>query len=262
MEEVKPLFSIITVVYNGAAFLEDTIRSIADQTFKNFEYIIVDGASTDGTVAVIKRNERHVSRWISEKDKGIYDAMNKGVALAKGEWINFMNCGDRFYSSDILDFVAGYTDKPGILFGDAMIRYPEFERKFPVYPIDQIWKHTPFCHQASFVRRDLIAGQPFDLAYRIGADYNFFFTAYKRGVQFHYLPKVICLFDGRSGTTNDYIIKAYREKADIALKHEFTLARSAYYKVLLAYVHLNAFVKKLIGKKLTKKVVRIFRKSV
>ena len=98
----NPLISIVTVVYNGKVFLEETILSIINQTYKNIEYIIIDGGSTDGTVDIIKKYENKISYWISEKDNGIYDAMNKGIKKSTGEWINFMNAGDLFNDNNVL----------------------------------------------------------------------------------------------------------------------------------------------------------------
>ena len=94
--EGKPLISVITVVYNGEKYLEETIQSIINQTYDNVEYIIIDGGSTDGTVDIIKKYEDRIDYWVSEKDKGISDAFNKGVKVAKGDYINFQGDGDGF----------------------------------------------------------------------------------------------------------------------------------------------------------------------
>lgn len=93
--------SVITVVYNGEAFLEDTIKSIINQTYENIEYIVIDGASTDGTLNIIKKYEDKIDYWVSESDLGIYDAMNKGIDVASGEFINFLNAGDRFVDEHV-----------------------------------------------------------------------------------------------------------------------------------------------------------------
>ncbi|MCI5150423.1 MAG: glycosyltransferase [Candidatus Electrothrix sp. MAN1_4] len=94
----KPLITVITVVFNGAQHLEETILSVIGQTYDNVEYIIIDGGSTDGTLDIIRQYEHAVDYWVSEKDEGIYDAMNKGIRLFNGNWINFMNSGDLFFS--------------------------------------------------------------------------------------------------------------------------------------------------------------------
>ena len=97
--------TVITVCHNAAKTLEKTIKSVLNQTYPNIEYIIIDGGSTDDTVDIIKRYADRLAYWISEPDKGIYDAMNKGIEVATGEWINFMNAGDTFYEENTIDFV-------------------------------------------------------------------------------------------------------------------------------------------------------------
>jgi len=98
-----PLITVITVVLNGEKALEETIKSVISQTYPNVEYIIIDGGSTDGTLDIIKKYEDYIDYWVSEPDKGIYDAMNKGVDLTTGQWINFINAGDRFYDEDLIE---------------------------------------------------------------------------------------------------------------------------------------------------------------
>lgn len=102
-KETDTLISIVTVSYNAVLTIEQTILSVINQTYPNVEYIIIDGGSTDGTVDIIKKYEDKIAYWVSEPDKGIYDAMNKGVVVATGEWINFMNAGDIFTDGDVID---------------------------------------------------------------------------------------------------------------------------------------------------------------
>jgi hypothetical protein len=118
-----PLITVITVVYNGAKYLEETIKSIINQTYPNIEYIIIDGGSTDGTLDVIKKYEDYIDYWVSEPDNGIYDAMNKGIILSNGEWLNFMNCGDSFSSVDILSniFTSINLEDIDLIYSDIKI---------------------------------------------------------------------------------------------------------------------------------------------
>jgi len=121
----SPLISIITVVYNGKALLEKTIRSVLEQTYHPIEFIIVDGGSNDGTLDIIKRYEKQISTWITEKDEGIYHAMNKGVAMASGAWICFLNCGDVLVNNHtIQEVVEGIktNNYPDILYGNILVR--------------------------------------------------------------------------------------------------------------------------------------------
>lgn len=118
----KPLISIITVVYNGEEFLEETILSVINQSYKNIEYIIIDGGSTDGTINIIKKYEDKITYWVSEKDKGISDAFNKGIRVAKGEYLNFQGDGDGFYSKDALEKVFKNINSKEDMFVSARIQ--------------------------------------------------------------------------------------------------------------------------------------------
>jgi Glycosyl transferase family 2 len=129
-----PLISVITVVFNGKNTLEQTIQSVINQTCSHFEYIVVDGGSTDGTVDIIGKYDKYIERWISEKDCGIYDAMNKGIKLSKGEWLIFMNCGDLFVNNECLEKVPldnqidfYYSDT--ILFNGQSVKIRECSHK-------------------------------------------------------------------------------------------------------------------------------------
>ncbi len=102
-EETHPLISVITVVYNDVITIEETILSVINQNYENIEYIVIDGKSDDGSTEIIKKYEHSIKYWISEEDKGVYDAMNKGIDVAKGDLITFMNSGDRYLTTDVFD---------------------------------------------------------------------------------------------------------------------------------------------------------------
>ena len=120
--------SVITVVYNDCKHIEETIKSFISQTWRNKEYIIIDGGSTDGTVDIIKRFEEDITFWCSEPDEGIYDAMNKGIAKASGDWINILNSGDHYASTTSLEDAVRNTDtdKVDVIFGDSIEIHKHF----------------------------------------------------------------------------------------------------------------------------------------
>lgn len=254
-----PIVTIITVVYNGEASIGDTIKSVINQDYKNLEYIIVDGGSTDKTIEIVKSFEDKIDVWISERDRGIYDAMNKGIALANGNWINFMNSGDRLAKNDTLSQIFTKHHKADLLYGDALIEHTAFSVPFPVHPINTIWKNSPFCHQACFVKAEVMKNYNFDLQYKIGADHDLFYRAYKANLIFTYIPVLVCLFDGRDGTTKKRIVQAIKDKRDIALKYEYSIAKWLYYQFYMLYIYSVLVAKKAIGQNFTEKVKKIVK---
>ena len=162
-----PKISIITVVYNGQQYLEGTIKSVIHQTYRNVEYLIIDGKSKDKTVEIIKAYESEISRWISESDKGLYDAMNKGLRLATGDFVLFMNAGDRLSSPTVLEEVfSKYDAETDVLYGEVMMvdeaRKPlgtRTEITTRKLPSDLSWKSMKLgmvvCHQAFIPRLEL-----------------------------------------------------------------------------------------------------------
>jgi len=182
--ESSPLVSVITVVFNGAATLEDTIRSVLEQAYDNIEHIIIDGGSTDATVAILQKYDNSINYWVSEKDSGIYDAMNKGIQIASGEYICILNSDDFFeYSSAITDVVNQFKSYPesSLVFGDVVfvepsniketIRYYN-SRKFQPWKLRFGWMPP---HTASFIKRSVYnqIGN-YSLNYTIASDYEFF----------------------------------------------------------------------------------------
>lgn len=254
-----PIVTVITVVYNGEASISDTITSVINQDYKNVEYIIIDGGSTDKTLEIIKSFGDKIDLWVSERDQGIYDAMNKGITLANGNWINFMNSGDRMTKPDTLSQIFNQKPEADLVYGDALIEHEGYSVLFPVHPINTIWKNSPFCHQACFVKSEVMKNYKFDLQYKIGADHDLFYRAYKNNLTFKYIPVLVCLFDGRDGTTKKRIVQAIKDKRDIALKHEYSTAKRLYYRFYILYIYLLLLAKKVAGKSFTEKVKKIVK---
>lgn len=171
-------FSIITVNYNNREGLRRTIQSVINQTYTDYEYIIIDGESDDGSVDVIKEYGSHITYWVSERDKGVYNAMNKGILQAKGTYINFMNSGDTFFDQNILAKVSHEISDVDILVGKDY-HYDATSRKgFASILPTRISMVTFFMetlpHQGAFIRRALFENSPYDETFRICADWAFY----------------------------------------------------------------------------------------
>lgn len=172
-----PLITVVTVVYNALDALRASISSVQVQDFDDVEHVIVDGGSSDGTVDHLRALGDNVSYWISESDKGIYDAMNKGLRMARGEYVYFLNAGDTFIAPETLSRVAAQLkDRPTLLMNRVRAIDAAGVRLFPkamgLTGVRETFL-SAYCHQAAFVRRDAyLAGGGFDLAYRHFADFK------------------------------------------------------------------------------------------
>jgi glycosyltransferase involved in cell wall biosynthesis len=256
-----PKISVVTVVYNGEAEIEQTVLSVLRQKYRNIEYVLIDGQSTDGTMMLLEKYRNQVSALISEKDKGIYDAMNKGVSYCSGDWIIFLNSGDRFLSDDALSFFDKPIDsRADILYGDALVQYHTFQKILPKEPIENIWKGMPFCHQATFVRAALLRKRPFDLRYRLSSDFNFFYQEYKSGSKFSSISSIICFFDYTKGASVENSLTSTRERKEIVLRDAFDLKKWLYYSLLIGYVRVSIIAKKMLGKKFSEWLIRFLKK--
>lgn len=176
----KPCFSIITVTKNNLSGLRRTDASIRAQTYQNYEWLIIDGASTDGTLG-------HYNPAISEPDSGIYDAMNKGITLASGDYLIFMNAGDVFAAGDTLEILSGH---------DADFIYGDARENGQMKPARHDISHGMITHhQAMAYRRAAIGILRFDPAYSIAADYDFTWRFMQRSLSHLYIPIPVCDFE-------------------------------------------------------------------
>lgn len=168
-------FSIITVCLNDRTGLVRTIQSVSSQSYKDFEFIIIDGGSTDGSADVIHANEDHVDYWVSESDNGIYDGMNKGVAASSGDYCIFLNSGDTFFSEDVLKNVVDHLEGD-IICGDAMLVGHGAFWRAPDVVDEHFWRQrNSICHQSVFIRTALLKDTQYDTSLKIASDYKFFF---------------------------------------------------------------------------------------
>ncbi len=217
-----PKISIITVVLNDKKHIERTIQSVIYQTFRDIEYIIIDGQSTDGTLDIIKKYEKQISRLISEPDKGLYDAMNKGLRLASGEYVLFLNSGDRLFDNQTLEKIF-QLPQADVYYGDAQIvdeqgNVKGLRRLRP--PENLSWKDLRrgmiVSHQAFIARRKLCP--PFDLQYRYSADYDWMIKVLKKASNIVNTKMIIVKYlDG--GLTKKNLMKSLKERFEIMVKN-------------------------------------------
>lgn len=200
MENKKPLISIITVVYNGAQFLEATIKSIINQDYENIEYIIIDGGSTDGTIDIIRKYDAHISKWSSKPDNGLYDAMNSGILLSSGEYLWFINAGDEIYDKSILSKIL--TDESiiaDVFYGETMIidiNRNEIGMRRQKVPEKLTWKSLKIgmvvCHQSFIVRKSI--SPLYNLNYHCSADIDWMIKSLKASKIIINTKLILCRF--------------------------------------------------------------------
>lgn len=190
-----PKISVITVTYNAENVLEDTIQSVISQTYHHVEYIIVDGASKDGTLSIIDKYRSRIHTIVSEPDKGLYDAMNKGMSLASGDYLCFLNAGDCFHEDDTLQQIAhtlNGSELPDVIYGETAIvnkeRHFLHMRRLST-PTTLTWKSFKqgmrVCHQAFFAKRTLALTEPYNLKYSYSADFDWCIRVLKKATVVH-----------------------------------------------------------------------------
>ena len=210
-----PLISVITVVYNASNDIEKTILSVINQTYKNIEYIIIDGGSNDGTKSIIERYKSRLKHYVSEPDKGIYDAMNKGIRLSKGSWLNFMNAGDTFYDNRVIDNIISFIPnekKIKVLYGDVYMVFKGdegFVKKMNCININQV--QFSLNHQSTIIEGRWMRTKEYDTTYRIAADVNFFDQTIREGYIFKYIPLIVSKYESSMGVSAINQMVLFRE---------------------------------------------------
>ena len=224
INELPPMFSIVTVVFNDCEGLEATFSSISTQLYENYEWVVIDGGSSDGSVQYIKEVVRPGDMLLSERDNGIYDAMNKGMRLAKGKYLVFMNAGDRFYSNDSLKRVYDLLNESNyaadILFGGACLKFGNGRTWYrqPKSVGRYIWHGLSANHQATYYSNKRLGGQNYDLKYSLCGDYYLLASLFKNGIKPVYLNEPIVEFRvGDTSYTNPLklVSEAYQIQRDI-----------------------------------------------
>lgn len=204
----QPLVSIITVVYNGEKYLEQTIDSVIGQSYSNIEYIVVDGGSSDGTLAIIKQYENQIHNWISEPDEGLYDAMNKGISMANGEIIGMINSDDWYEPEAVQLIVDAALKHPNkhIFHGDRFDVLEDGSKRVKAFHPSRfkfVYYGMTYNHPSMFVHRDIYKEYNYNTKLRALSDYEFVLkNLLKHPEKFIYIPKsyVNYRLDGLSGT--------------------------------------------------------------
>lgn len=203
-----PVLSVITVCYRAKEDVRTTMDSILSQTWKQFEYLVIDGGSDDGTVSLLEQYSPVFSkegipfRYVSEPDRGIYDAMNKGTRMAEGQWLLFLNAGDLLAATNVLERIFRTPSEAQIIYGDTLCVYQGRTKLYPALPPERLAFEMAFCHQSAFIRRELLLEEPYDISYRVCADHRFFLSM-------HLQKKA---FDYRSVPVSIYEIAGYSDK--------------------------------------------------
>jgi len=238
MASAKPILSVITIVYNNARDIERTMLSVLGQTYQGIEYIVVDGLSNDGTLDLIKKYETRIAKFTSEKDEGIYDAMNKGLALATGDYVIFMNSGDEFFDVDTVSAVFDSADDADIYYGeteminDAGQSLGQRRHKAP----KQFTWHgfnlgMSISHQAIYIKRSLI--EPYDRQYQLSADIDWIIRAAKKAKKIVNVNRYVAkyLVGGMSKTKHR---QSLVERFDIMKRH-YGLVPTVFNHVVIAF---------------------------
>lgn len=222
---MDPLFSIITVTWNAADVITPTLESVQRQTSSDYEVLIIDGASTDDTLSIVRRASIATLRVFSEPDKGLYDAMNKGIARARGRYIVFLNAGDAFADDTVLARLARLVaDNPGVIYGQTQLvdnngnvvgsRHLNAPKRLTA---SSFLRGMVVCHQAFFARRDLVP--PFDLQYKLSADYDWCIKVLRKSPANAYVgPKPIISYLA-DGMTTRHHRESLRERFRIMSHH-------------------------------------------
>jgi glycosyltransferase len=246
--------SIITVTYNSGKYLEDCIRSVIMQRYQNIEHIIVDGKSTDNTLDIIKKHESHIAKWISETDRGIYDAINKGIAMATGDIVGLINSDDILVAEDVIECIVKTFEENNVdtVYGDL-----EYVSASDTNKIMRIWKGRPFnrdrfrygwmpAHPTFYIKRPLVEKYGYyENHYFTAADYEFMARyLYKNRVSAFYLPKLIVKMR-MGGQSNQTIYKRLRaNRRDYLAMKKNNIPFAFFVSILKPLIKVQQFFKK------------------
>ena len=235
--------TVVTAVLNDAGHIEQTILSVISQTDIEIEYIIVDGGSKDGTLELIGKYKDKISLLISEPDRGVYDAMNKGIKYSTGDFVYFLNSGDVLLNPSILSKIKleELKERNVIIYGNVVVAYGNIEaleKPRPFFNSKMKFKGIGICHQSMFFPGELIRNEKYDLSYNIAADYDLAYRLWRKGTVFLYKDITIAKYDwGKGISSNPYkLLDVYRENARVCHQQ---LNPLYWAKMVLEYIRLQ-----------------------
>lgn len=209
-----PKISIVTVCFNCKDVIEKTICNVLKQTYRNVEYIVIDGASMDGTKEIVESYADRLAYWSSEPDSGIYDAMNKGIDVATGDWIIFRNAGDYFFKPTTIEDVFDWYEDKGedfIVGGMRSFDHIGYHDKFYHLQDMDVWHRAFISHPSTFVRLSVQKAHLFPTSYRIASDYYFFQKLMLEGAAMVCYDGIVSLFDSESGISSTQLVQSWKE---------------------------------------------------
>ncbi len=234
-----------------------TLESIASQDLNNAELIVIDGGSDIETIEILNNYSSIITHLISEKDNGIYDAMNKGIKLAKGKWLNFMNAGDRYFSKNTLKEISDdelFYDQD-LVIGETLISYDNFERKMRIGSLKDIWKGAQFIHQSVFISRQYQLENLYNVENKISADFEFFYYSIMSGAKIFKLDKTIAVFKS-GGISDTKRLRAMLSNLKVVMMKDFSIFKMLYH-ISIMFIELNKIIIKFF---LPKKIISYFQK--
>jgi glycosyltransferase involved in cell wall biosynthesis len=261
MDSDNVTVSVVSVVLNSRELLGKSISSIISQKYTDFEYIVIDGGSTDGTVDVIKKNTQYIHYWLSEPDNGIFDAMNKGIEKARGDWICFLNAGDTFYDQRTLQEIFKDKYDADLIYGDCIYDYGNFKVYSEAGSVNSLWKGMVFSHQSVFVRAGLMKSNKFDLNFITGADYDFIYSLYKRGGRFLYITVPFVVNDA-FGISNRKLMQSIKEHYKIFIKYSTpTIKQRILYRKQFFLINMINFLRNVLPQKYYFRILKLYHKD-
>jgi glycosyltransferase involved in cell wall biosynthesis len=256
----RPLVTVITVVFNAAQQIEATLQSVLAQTYDNIEYLVIDGGSDDGTLDILRKYEDRIDYWVSEPDAGIYDAMNKGVDLASGAWINFMNAGDSLFDAHTINALFSDPEKTrgvDVIFGDVVMIYPQYGGMSKVKKAGQLrdlWKGMQFSHQSVLIATAYQKRNKFNPAYRLAADFGVLYSAYRQNRSFCYAGQVLASTRA-DGLSDVQRVRVYRERLRIVARLGDEKPALLYYSIRMVDAWARWALKKILPVWIIKKMI-------